>query len=97
MRSILLTILVAQLLVVFGEKVRFDNYRVYSINIKNEQQLQVLRELENYPDGISFRMMPLAVDQTVDIVVPPHKLADISELFTANEFKSVVRTEDLQK
>lgn len=93
-----MTILVASfVIVVFGEKARFDKYRVYSIDIKNENQLNVLRDLENYPDGILFRMMPTAVGQTVDIVVPPHKLADISELFAAYEFSSQTKTEDLQK
>lgn len=92
-----MTILVASVIVVFGEKARFDNYRVYSIDIKNENQLNVLRELENYPDGILFRMMPTAVGQTVDIVVPPHKLADISELFAVYEFSSHTKTENLQK
>lgn len=98
MRSIVVvTIFVATFIVVFGEKARFDNYRVYSVNIENEEQLSVLRELEAYADGISFRAMPTAVGQMVDIIVPPHKLADISELFDVHEFNSQIRTKDLQK
>lgn len=92
-----MTILVASFIAAFGEKARFDNYRVYSVNIQNEKQLNVLRELEAHPDGISFRMMPTSVGQKIDFIVPPHKLADISELFDAYEFNSQTKTEDLQK
>lgn len=96
MKSIVVTILIASLVVVLGEKARFDNYRVYSVNIENVEQLNVLRELETYPDGISFRMMP-KVGQMIDIIVPPHKLADISELFVSYKFENQIKTADLQK
>lgn len=97
MRSIVVTILVAYFIVVFGEKARFDNYRVYFVDIKNEKQLNVLRELETNPDGISFRMMPTTVGQRIEFIIPPHKLADISELLAAYEFNSQIKTENLQK
>lgn len=37
---------------VTGEKVRFDNYRVYEVNPSNAAQLQVLQYLEQVPDGV---------------------------------------------
>lgn len=95
MKSLAVAILAAFFIVAFGEKIRFDNYRVYSVSIKNEEQLNVLRELQVYPDGISFRVMPTTVGQTVEIVVPPHKFADISELFS--EFNNQIKTENIQK
>jgi hypothetical protein len=37
----------------FAEKARYDNYRVYKIAIDNEKQLEVLKQIENRPDGVS--------------------------------------------
>ena len=39
------------------EKARFDNYRVYEINIENEKQLELMREIESFPDGVSLRKL----------------------------------------
>jgi hypothetical protein len=39
--------------VVTCEKARFDNYRVYEILIDNEKQLELMKSIENYPDGVS--------------------------------------------
>lgn len=38
---------------VFAEKARFDNYKVYTIQVENEKQLNTLQELEGTPDGVS--------------------------------------------
>lgn len=97
MRLITVAILIVGLLVVFGEKTRFDNYRVFSVSIKNENQLNVLRELEIEQNEILFRAMPTMIGQIVDLIVPPHKLFDIYELFSAFEFNSQTKTENLQK
>jgi asparagine N-glycosylation enzyme membrane subunit Stt3 len=35
------------------EKARFDNYRVYKILIENEEQLEVMKQIDSYPDGVS--------------------------------------------
>lgn len=35
------------------EKARYDNYRVYSIFVENQEQLNLLKEIENNPDGVS--------------------------------------------
>lgn len=35
-----------------AEKARFDNYRVYEVAIEDDQQLELMREIENYPDGV---------------------------------------------
>lgn len=36
------------------EKARYDNYRVYQIEIDDDKQLQLLKEIETYPDGVGF-------------------------------------------
>lgn len=80
-----------------AEKARFDNYRVYSIEIANEEQLKVLQQLENHQDGLTFLIPPLAVPMRVEILVPPHKFADISELCEDHGISNEIQIEDLQK
>jgi hypothetical protein len=36
-----------------ADKARFDNYRVYSVAIETEEQLKVLREIEETSDSVS--------------------------------------------
>lgn len=97
MRSFVLAIVVACFAIVFAEKARFDNYRIYSVSIETDEQLNVLRELQNYPDGITFQTIPIRAGQIVDLIVPPHKFADISELFETFAFKTEIKTKNLQK
>jgi hypothetical protein len=35
------------------EKARYDNYRLYEILMENESQLELMKHIENYPDGVS--------------------------------------------
>lgn len=39
--------------VVAVEKLRFDNHRVYNIDIQNAEQLKTLQQLELNSDGVS--------------------------------------------
>lgn len=97
MKSFTLAIFIACFIVVFGEKARYDNYRVYSIAVETEEQLKVLLDLENYQDGVAFVETPHAVQQNAEIIVPPHKFADISELLETFSMKHQLKTENLQK
>lgn len=97
MKSFVLAIFIGCFAVhTFGEKVRFDNYRVYSVNVDNEKQLKVLNELEAYPDGISFLESPTGVGRIAELLVPPHKFAEIAELFKTYAIKNHIKTSNLQ-
>lgn len=39
---------------VLSEKARYDNYRVYDIFIGTNDQLDLMREIQKYPDGVSL-------------------------------------------
>lgn len=39
--------------VTISEKARFDNYRVYEIFVENDQQLELMQQIENNPDGVT--------------------------------------------
>lgn len=82
--------------VVLGRTARFDNYRVYSAIVENDEQLKVLRDLENSPNGILFIEPATATGQIADLLVPPHKFAYIAEIFDAFVIKNQLRTENIQ-
>lgn len=83
--------------VVSCEKVQYDHYRLYSVNIENAQQLHVLRELQMDSDGFVFQAIPTEVGQIMDLIVAPRKLAVIAELFERHEFKNRLKSDNLQK
>lgn len=52
LRSLFLCALLC--LPVYGsERARYDNYRVFKVSIEDAAQLQLMHEIENYPDGVS--------------------------------------------
>lgn len=98
MKSLALIVFAASFVItVLGDIVRFDNYRIYSVNIENDEQLKVLSDLEINPDGLLFLDAPTGVGQIADIVVPPHKFDDLSEVFNTHEIRNQLKTENLQK
>lgn len=86
-------------IVVFGQRTRFDNYRMHSVNIENLRQLNMLRKLEigSLIKGILFRSSPFKIGQTVDLITPPNKLANVLKLFAKYALRNQIRTENLQK
>lgn len=95
MKLIVLISLVVDFLV-FAEGAGYAK-RIYSVNIENDQQLNVLRDLHNCPDGIEFQVNPTRVGEIVDLIIPPHKFADISELFDTYKFTNRISTRNLQE
>lgn len=57
LRSVLL-ISVNILAAISLKTARYDGYRVYEIEVKNEEQVELLDGMENYPDGASSRIVP---------------------------------------
>lgn len=82
---------------IFCEKARFDNYRVYRVWIENRDQLELLQELESNQDGLSSFEFPIPSRNTAEIVVPPHKFADIAGLFEKYNIKSEIKISNLQR
>lgn len=90
-------ILFSCVLVILAEKARYDHYRIYSVEIENGEQLKVLQEVENHHDGISFMIPPIAISQKVDVLVPPHKFAQFSDLLESYALKNFIKVENLQE
>lgn len=52
MRMKLIAILSIIVVAATCEQARYDNYRVYEIFIANKNQLELMREIQNHPDGV---------------------------------------------
>lgn len=97
MKTIIFIVLFVCVVLSLGEKARFDNYRVYSIEVETDEQLKVLKEIENQKDGPLFLMPPTATQTFVEFIVPPHKFADISELCEKFQMKNDLKIDNLQR
>lgn len=73
----------------------YQNYRVYSINVANHQQMEVLLEL-TAADGIEFWQSPSGIGRRCDVMVAPHRLAEFAELSEKLGLSSRVMVEDVQ-
>ncbi|XP_055599535.1 zinc carboxypeptidase-like [Uranotaenia lowii] len=82
---------------IYGEKARFDNYRVYRIHIENEHQIKVLQAIGNLRGGYSFWDDPIKVDSDVDLVVPPHKFGEFGEIVENHGIAANLSVPDLQR
>uniref|UniRef100_A0A1B0CK33 Zinc carboxypeptidase A 1 n=1 Tax=Lutzomyia longipalpis TaxID=7200 RepID=A0A1B0CK33_LUTLO len=80
-----------------GVKDRFDNYKVYTVNVDNEAQLKVLFDLEKVAfSSYDFWKRPTKVGLPVDIMVPPHKASEFDEIMRSLSFTSTLKIPDVQ-
>ncbi|KAJ6648921.1 Zinc carboxypeptidase A 1 [Pseudolycoriella hygida] len=77
------------------EKARFDNYRVYSINVDTVEQLKELRKLDGNSDGFEFWKLA-DVGKEADLMVPPHKFADFEEMAQALKLNYYLKIQNVQ-
>ncbi|XP_062551927.1 zinc carboxypeptidase-like [Armigeres subalbatus] len=90
-------VLAISVALIWGERVRFDNYRVYDVTVANEKQLQILQHLEQFSDGYTFWDSPVQTGMKVSIMVPPHKIEDFYELSSRLDMKTVLKIENVQQ
>lgn len=81
-----------------NRKVTFDDYQVFSVDVKNQQQLDALRELEDSgEDGINFWQSPTTIGQKSDIMVAPDTLEKFTEIIQQLGLERRVMVDDVQK
>lgn len=79
------------------EKVSYENYRVYSIQAKTEEQLELLRAIEsNRDDDLLFLSSPSTQIPT-DIVVSPQTSEYIDEILAKYGLEFAIKTHNLQR
>ncbi|GAB0100160.1 zinc carboxypeptidase [Sergentomyia squamirostris] len=90
-------VLVAILAVCVADPARFDNYRVYKLNVVNEEQLQALQLMEDKDGNYQFWDYPATIGQDLDILVPPHKFNDFDEFTSKLEIPKELKVENVQE
>lgn len=78
------------------QQARFDNYQVYSLQVENENQLKILRELGSNPNGFEFWRSASHIGRSADIMVAPHQIATFDELVKTINIKSNLMVENVQ-
>ncbi|KAG5680149.1 hypothetical protein PVAND_009674 [Polypedilum vanderplanki] len=77
----LLTVIALSFSIILAEKARFDFYRVYEISVDNDVQLNLMKQISDYPDGYQFlSSSPPFTGIKTQLIVPPHKFGEWSEL-----------------
>jgi len=80
----------------FAAKARYDNYKLYSMQLQNEEQAKAVAELEQNTDSYDFWSGPSMV-RDVDVMVPPHKFAEFEDFLTRFKIDFHIKVENIQK
>ncbi|GAB0094441.1 zinc carboxypeptidase-like [Sergentomyia squamirostris] len=89
-------VLLVTLALVRAEPFRFDNYRVYTVKIQNDDQLKALKGLETGPHQYEFIDDPARSGQEVDLIVPPTYQDQFENLIKAESLKVELSIPNLQ-
>lgn len=96
MKSIILGLALLCTIASATEKARFDNYRVYSLNVETVEQLKELKKLDENSDGFEFWKLA-DVGREADLMVPPHKYADFEELVESLNISYYLKIRNVQE
>lgn len=80
----------------FANRATYDNYQVHRVLPDNQEQLNILKHLEDDPNGLSFWVGPSRIQKAVDIMVPPHILPRFNEILASLNLKSEVYISNVQ-
>ncbi|XP_076649854.1 uncharacterized protein LOC143357326 [Halictus rubicundus] len=72
-------VLLALVALATAEQIRYDNYKVFRVTPQTEDQLEIVRHLENISDSYSFWKGPSQVGNYADVMVAPHKEPEFIE------------------
>uniref|UniRef100_A0A1L8DQZ2 Zinc carboxypeptidase A 1 n=1 Tax=Nyssomyia neivai TaxID=330878 RepID=A0A1L8DQZ2_9DIPT len=79
-----------------SERARFDNFKVFTVEVDNDAQLQILRELEKV-SNYDFWKEPTKVGRSADIMVPPHKTSEFEEVMKSLNFRTDLKISNVQE
>lgn len=81
---------------IYSEKVNYENYRIYSVHLKNEKQVKMLQAVENSNNDFIF-LTSSSTQIPTDIIVPPHKLSAMNAILNGYGWDFEIKTDNLQK
>lgn len=94
--SIAILVVVGLFIGINSDKVNYDNYRVYSVHAKTDQQLQLLQAFEHKVTDLILLSKP-STQVNTDIAVSPQNAKSIEAIFTKYGLDFEVKTNNLQK
>lgn len=80
----------------FAAKSRYDNYKLYSMQLKTEEQAKAVVELEDHTDAYDFWSATSLVRDT-DVMVPPHKLGEFEDFLARFNIEHHIKVENIQE
>lgn len=95
-RLIACFVLVSALALASAEKFRYDDYHVISVNIENEQQRELVERLDGTMDEVQL-FDTAVVNGKATLIIGPHQVASINNLFSLEGLAYEVGTSNLQK
>lgn len=78
------------------EKLRYDNYKVYTVLPTSTAHLKILKNLETQR-GYNFWNDIKNVAMPVDVMVPPHLSADFKYLVSTHKISSSLKIDNVQE
>lgn len=79
----------------FAAKARYDNYKLYSMQLQNEEQAKAVVELEQHTDSYDFWSATSLV-RDVDVMVPPHKFGEFEDFLDRFNISFHIKVENIQ-
>lgn len=67
------------------DKARYDNYRVYNVHLKTDDQVKVFQQIEGRSDSYIFIGHARETNQNLSILVAAHKIAELTDLMKDNQ------------
>lgn len=81
---------------VTSKQLKFYDYKVFSVKVETEEQLNVLSNLENDAEGFSYWKEPI-LGRDADLVVPPNKLNEFNDLVSALNLNTTLKISNIQQ
>lgn len=96
LRLITCLVLISALALATAEKFRYDGYHVISVHIENEQQRELVDRLDTSLSEVHL-LKSAAINHKAVLVVAPHHLSDVENMFSSEGLVHQVETTNLQK
>uniref|UniRef100_A0A2A4JQ49 Zinc carboxypeptidase A 1 n=1 Tax=Heliothis virescens TaxID=7102 RepID=A0A2A4JQ49_HELVI len=81
----------------FSDKIRYDNYTLYRVFPKNENQVKLLRDLQDSDPRFDFWSEPSALVNNVDILSSPELKSEFETLLKADNVEFVISNPNIQE
>lgn len=93
----LILVLAALAAVAVAEKSRYDFYRVYTVELRTEEQFKLMQAVQQEDITYDFLSEVDALGGTVDVMVPPHKRGEWSYFMEKHNFHHTIKVQNLQE